>query len=146
MTAASARIERFFAFSPESSHRPWPSPVAHSFYSILFSDAPRRLLIRQRIEEEARCHADASTETVKLPALFLTFRHAVNQRRAGARNSSKIHPNFPAPRRPGGGGGGRERTEKLRRQNSSVAPSRVFPRRRISRSMTCTRCMFIARG
>lgn len=59
------------------NRRSRPSPVARSFYSVLFSDAPRRLLIRQRIEEEACCHADASTETVKLPALFLSFRRVL---------------------------------------------------------------------
>lgn len=103
----------FSLFSP--NRRPRLSRVVHSFYSVLFS-APRRLLIRQRIEEEARCHTNASTETVKLPALFLTFRRvlAVNQRRVGTRNSSKIHPGAVQERE-------RERElKKFRRQKRHV--------------------------
>lgn len=94
--AASATIGRFFLLFPESSFTASSlSLVARSFfYPVLFSDASRRLLIRQRIEGEARWHVDGNGKAFR--RYFWLFARVVNQRRAGARNSSKIHSNSPA--------------------------------------------------
>lgn len=87
--AASARIGRFSPLFPESS---FTASSRRAFFFIPFYFPTRRVGCSS-VNGSKRRRVDASTETVKLPALFLTFRPLSPRRKSASRRCAQFFQN-----------------------------------------------------